>query len=120
MAAVTSAPPARTLRGRLWLSAGARAITSPTSSRKETCKMRTADSNNPMTEPAGEATPEREASGEDNGLSRRDMLKIAATAAITIPLAGLSSATNAATSAAAAQWKAPLFFTREEFAMVDE
>lgn len=81
--------------------------------------MRTADSLNPMTEPAGEVTPGREANGEDNGLSRRDMLKIAATAAVTIPLAGLGNATNAATSAAA-QWKAPLFFTREEFAMVDE
>jgi hypothetical protein len=82
--------------------------------------MRTADSDNTILEPAGEAKPEREAGREDNGLSRRDMLKLAATAAVTIPLVGVSSATNAATSGAAAQWKAPLFFTREEFAMVDE
>ena len=57
---------------------------------------------------------------EDHQVTRRDMLKLAATAAITIPLVGVSSATNAATSSAAAQWKAPLFFTRDEFMMVDE
>jgi hypothetical protein len=82
--------------------------------------MRTADSHNATTEPADEATPEREANSEDTSLSRRDMLKLAATAAITIPLVGVSSATSAATESAAAQWKAPLFFTRDEFAMVDE
>src|ERR671939_1768992 len=103
MAAATSARPARTRPGRLWLFAGARAITSPTSSRKETCKMRTADSHNATTEPADEATPEREANSEDTSLSRRDMLKLAATAAITIPLVGVSSATSAATESAAAQ-----------------
>src|SRR5689334_18026546 len=118
MAAATSARRVRTRRGQLWLSVGARAITSPTSSRKETCKMRTADSDNTMLEPADGANRERETSGEDNGLSRRDMLKLAATAAITIPLVGVSSATSAATSGAEAQWKAPLFFTRDEFVMV--
>jgi hypothetical protein len=73
-----------------------------------------------MTEPVDEATPEREANGEDASLSRRDMLKLAATAAITIPLVGVSSAASAATESAAAQWKALLFFTRDEFTMVDE
>jgi Gluconate 2-dehydrogenase subunit 3 len=59
------------------------------------------------------------ASNEDYQVTRRDMLKLAATAAISLPLAGLGNAAGAATDGAA-QWKAPLFFTREEFAMVDE
>ncbi|MFL6215406.1 MAG: gluconate 2-dehydrogenase subunit 3 family protein [Blastocatellia bacterium] len=60
------------------------------------------------------------AGGEDHHVTRRDMLKLTATAAISIPLVGVSSATNAATESGAAQWKAPLFFTRDELAMVDE
>ena len=60
------------------------------------------------------------ASGADHSVTRRDMLKLTATAAISIPLVGMSSAASAATESAAAQWKAPLFFTRDEFVMVDE
>jgi Gluconate 2-dehydrogenase subunit 3 len=60
------------------------------------------------------------ASGEDYNVSRREMLKLTAAAAISIPLVGIGGAAEAATDSAAAQWKAPLFFTREEFAMVDE
>jgi hypothetical protein len=60
------------------------------------------------------------ASGEDYNVTRREMLKLAATAAISIPLVGLNNAADAATGSTSAQWKAPLFFTREEFAMVDE
>ena len=58
------------------------------------------------------------AGGEEANVTRRDMLKLAAAAAISLPLVGLGNPAEAATDAA--QWKAPLFFTREEFAMVDE
>jgi hypothetical protein len=68
--------------------------------------------------PANDASSD--ASGEDCHVTRREMLKLAATAAISIPLVGLGNAADAATGSASAQWKAPLFFTREEFAMVDE
>jgi hypothetical protein len=89
--------------------------------------MRTADaienqsgSEDATLKPANET--EGGASGEDYNVTRREMLKLAATAAISIPLVGLNNAAaaDAATGSAAAQWKAPLFFTREEFAMVDE
>lgn len=61
------------------------------------------------------------AGGEDHGVTRRDMLKLTATAALAVPLVGISSAATAnAATETAAQWKAPLFFTRDEFAMVDE
>jgi hypothetical protein len=66
--------------------------------------------------PASDA--QSDASGEDYHVTRREMLKLAATAAISIPLVGLGNAAEAAS--ASAQWKAPLFFSREEFAMVDE
>jgi hypothetical protein len=49
----------------------------------------------------------------DGELSRREMLKLGASAAITVALTGLDPV-------AAAQSKAPLFFTREEFALVDQ
>ena len=65
------------------------------------------------------ADEQSDASNEDYHVTRRDMLKLAAATAISIPLAGLANAAGAATGEAA-QWKAPLFFTREEFAMVDE
>ena len=74
--------------------------------------MRTADE--PMVNDVADG-----ASNGDHQVTRRDMLKLAATAAITIPLVGVGGATSAATSSAA-QWKAPLFFTRDEFVMVDE
>jgi hypothetical protein len=63
-----------------------------------------------------QACGEGEASGEEAGLTRREMLKLTATAALSIPLTGLSQTADAA----GAQWKAPLFFTRDEFALVDE
>ncbi|HJQ23706.1 MAG TPA: gluconate 2-dehydrogenase subunit 3 family protein [Blastocatellia bacterium] len=58
------------------------------------------------------------ASGEEMNVTRRDMLKLAAAAAISIPLVGVGGAAEAATETT--QAKAPLFFTPEEFAMVDE
>ena len=82
--------------------------------------MPTADCQNTMPEPADEAKRERQANGEDHHVTRRDMLKLGATAALSIPLVGVSSAASAASESAAAQWKAPLFFTRDEFVMVDE
>jgi len=86
--------------------------------------MRTADSvetHGGAEDAATKATSDARdgASNEDYQVTRRDMLKLAATAAISLPLAGLGSAAEAA-AGGAAQWKAPLFFTREEFAMVDE
>jgi len=69
--------------------------------------------------PTSEPSSDSSASGEDYNVTRREMLKLAATAAISIPLVGLAN-TATADAATAAQWKAPLFFTREEFAMVDE
>jgi len=76
--------------------------------------MRTADK--PM---ANEATDV--AGGEDHQVTRRDMLKLATAAAISLPLVGVGgTAAEAATDGGAVQWKAPLFFTRDEFAMVDE
>ena len=76
------------------------------------------DSEAATSNPANDA--QSGASGEDYNVTRREMLKLAATAAISIPLVGLGNTADAATGSAAAQWKAPLFFTREEFAMVDE
>ena len=87
--------------------------------------MRTADAiENQSDSEAATSNPASDAqsgaSGEDYNVTRREMLKLAATAAISIPLVGLGNAADAANGSAAAQWKAPLFFTREEFAMVDE
>src|SRR5437763_1610423 len=76
------------------------------------------DSEDATLKPASDA--QGDASGEDYNVTRREMLKLAATAAISIPLVGLGNAAGAATGSASVQWKAPLFFTREEFAMVDE
>ena len=53
---------------------------------------------------------------ESADLSRREMLKRGAGAAIAVTLIGLEGEAIAR----AAQGKAPLFFTREEFALVDE
>ena len=51
---------------------------------------------------------------EDDGLSRRDVLKVAAGAALVAPLARASEAAAARTAAA------PRFFAREELALLDE
>src|SRR5947207_16005000 len=54
--------------------------------------------------------------GEDEeGLTRRELIKLGATAAIATSLMGLEPGLLLA-----AQGKAPLFFTKEEFALVDE
>ena len=53
---------------------------------------------------------------EKADLSRREMLKLGAGAAIAVTLIGL----DGEAVALSAQGKAPLFFTREEFALVDE
>lgn len=53
---------------------------------------------------------------EDSDLTRREMIKIGASAAIAAALTGLDA--NAVVQAA--QGKAPQFFTKEEFALVDE
>jgi Gluconate 2-dehydrogenase subunit 3 len=49
-------------------------------------------------------------------LSRREMIKLGAGAAIAVTLTGL----DAKAEAQGAQVKAPLFFTKDEFALVDE
>jgi hypothetical protein len=54
------------------------------------------------------------------GVTRREMLKITAGAVIAAPLAGAGVKARAATPLSASEGKGPLFFTPEEFAMVDE
>jgi hypothetical protein len=56
--------------------------------------------------------------GEEDGfeLTRRELIKLGASAAIAATLIGL----DASSVAQAAQDKAPLFFTKDEFALVDE
>jgi hypothetical protein len=49
----------------------------------------------------------------DGELTRREMIKLGASAAVTVALTGFDPV-------AEAQSKAPLFFTREEFALVDQ
>lgn len=61
----------------------------------------------------------------ESGISRREILKLTASAIVAAPLSGLTSAQAAtdhpASSAALlADNKAPLFFTRDEFKLVDE
>src|SRR5262249_28558791 len=51
---------------------------------------------------------------DDTDLTRRDLIKLGAGAAITATLLGMEP------TALAAQGKSPLFFTREEFALLDE
>lgn len=67
-------------------------------------------------------SPESLESPESSGSSvtRREMLKVAAAAVIAAPLVGAGLKAKAATPVSAADGKAPLFFTPEEFAMVDE
>lgn len=62
---------------------------------------------------------------EKAGLSRRELIKGTATMLIAAPLIGLSDAQAASQSTGAkanpqTQTKAPVFFTKEEFALVDE
>jgi len=52
----------------------------------------------------------------DNELTRRDLIKFGASAAVAVALGGLESKAVAQ----AAHVKAPLFFTKDEFALVDE
>jgi len=49
----------------------------------------------------------------DNELTRREMIKLSAVAAVAVGITGWDAS-------AFAQTKAPLFFTKEEFALVDE
>jgi hypothetical protein len=53
---------------------------------------------------------------EDSDLTRREMIRLGASAALAVALTGL----DAKAAAQAAQVNAPLFFTKEEFALVDE
>lgn len=53
---------------------------------------------------------------EDSELTRREMIKLGASAALAVAVTGL----DANALAQVAQGKAPLFFTKEEFALVDE
>jgi gluconate 2-dehydrogenase gamma chain len=53
---------------------------------------------------------------EDSDLTRREMIKLGASATLAVALTGL----DANALAQLAQDKAPLFFTKEEFALVDE
>lgn len=61
---------------------------------------------------------------EESGLTRREMIKLTASAALAAPLVGMSSAYAATgpieAAALAHEDKAPLFFTRDEFKLVDE
>ena len=52
---------------------------------------------------------------DEIGLTRRELIKLGASAAVAATLIGLDSGV-----AQAAQDKSPLFFTKEEFALVDE
>ena len=66
-----------------------------------------------------------ETASEESGLSRREMIKLTASAIVAAPLVGQSTAHAAVNPAAAIQTsasdeKALLFFTREEFALADE
>ena len=53
----------------------------------------------------------------DAELTRREMLKLTASAVVAVPLMGQS---EALARASVSQARAPLFFTKEEFAFVDE
>ena len=55
-----------------------------------------------------------------DGVSRREMLKIAAGAVVAAPLVGAGLKAKAAPPESASGSNAPLFFTPEEFAMADE
>jgi hypothetical protein len=66
-----------------------------------------------------------ETASEEAGLSRREMIKLTASAIVAAPLVGQSKALAGVNPAAAIQTSASddkslLFFTREEFALADE
>ena len=68
---------------------------------------------------------DRDGGADDATLTRREMLKLAAGAVVAAPLVGLSDAVATSSTATnittgTMQSTAPLFFTREEFALVDE
>jgi hypothetical protein len=67
---------------------------------------------------------ERNEINEEAAMTRREMIKLTASAAAVAPFVGLSQASAAINPIEAAdsasQDKAPLFFTREEFRLVDE
>jgi hypothetical protein len=65
------------------------------------------------------ADDEREINNEAD-LSRRDMIKLSAGAVIAASVVGLDAKAAGQTAGVASQAKAPLFFTPEEFALVDE
>lgn len=74
---------------------------------------------------AGATRLDRKGGADEATLTRRAMLKLAAGAVVAAPLVGLSDARAAINSVAnattdMAQATAPRFFTREEFALVDE
>ncbi|HXG68458.1 MAG TPA: gluconate 2-dehydrogenase subunit 3 family protein [Blastocatellia bacterium] len=55
---------------------------------------------------------------KETGLTRREMMKATAGAAVAAPLVGLQK--NSAAQSGASKARAPRFFTRQEFALVDE
>lgn len=63
-----------------------------------------------------EDNKQAESNGNEVELSRRELIKLGAGAALAVTLAGLDAKAGAQT----AQEKAPLFFTKDEFALVDE
>jgi hypothetical protein len=79
-------------------------------------------------QPVDEQTDLQPAIDEDAAINRRDLLKLTASAIIAAPLVGLTDAQGATSSTIAlnilqgksAATKAPLFFTKEELALVDE
>lgn len=65
---------------------------------------------------ADENADVRTGAGDDNGLTRRELFKLGAGVAVATTLMGL----DLGSTAQAAQDKTPLFFTKEEFALLDE
>jgi hypothetical protein len=57
---------------------------------------------------------------EEAGLTRREMIKLTAGAVVVAPIVGLAKAQAETIAGAVSQNKAPLFFTPNEFALVDE
>jgi hypothetical protein len=64
---------------------------------------------------ADENADKRTGAEDETGLTRRELIKLGASAAVAATLIGIDSGL-----AQAAQDKPPLFFTKEEFALVDE
>ena len=64
---------------------------------------------------ADENADNRIGAEDETGLTRRELIKLGASAAVAATLIGIDSG-----PAQAAQDKPPLFFTKEEFALVDE